>query len=1029
MLPDELQRQRFAQELDRNFSVIAPAGVGKTSAIAERVTQVVRRALLGGPSARGLTVVTYTKKAAAEMQDRVRQRLAQEQPDGRAYEVLSQVFFGTLHSFCLELVRTHGWALGLPLEWRVVEDDEVLWQEFLDEQPDLFRCLPTATREAVYRLCSVETILALARHWPPSDLPDSPLPACPEPDLTPLLQYPAQGRGAAGIEFHQQQARRWLESWARPVEGDSPLPLLGRLRVHKGSKDFLALAQGCLQPLYAWERQAVAQVARALAVEHAAFRQRRGVATFDDAVRLAAGLFEVPSVARQIRSADLRIILDEAQDTDPLQFQVLVEAGRPPEATGLWLREGGLPPRPGAFCQVGDPQQSIYSERADLSLYRQVHAALTAPGVGEALTFSVTFRCQRVLVEAFNQALPQVLVEEGRGREGQVAYEPLQAAPGAAEGQIVRLVLPKPAGLEIKGTAWEPTYAQLLVEQLQGLGLAELRARSLAQVALLCPRNQWRQALQEAIRQVGLPLQAEPGQRLRQEHPAHAWTTALCAVLADPGDAFELAGVLREVYGLPDEALARWVREQRKPSRRQGWHPLNLLQAPDPQDHSLVAAALRQLWELRERVTHLPLGAALPQIFGEVRLQARLEALGTHTPAALANILDRYCEDALRAEQEGQTFSAWVDTLRSALDGPLETEETPREAWQSLSCHKAKGLGFDAVIVPFFFRKISFPNQKTPCALAHTESGRHEAFLANEDIPEERKAQMQARRVRENERLLYVTLTRARQTLILVDDQEWFPKHENSFGRLLKVSPDQSNHAWWNSLPLSPRADPQLQPAPAITVTERPEALPPVVPALAPLRLEALPRRVIPSSLARHADEYPAPVTVAPESPELPSPTAYGNWWHGLMERAPWGQAISAWADYAAAAWGDCPDPERGRREWGSFLGSRLFRDLQRPGWQVRTECPFLWSGDALTLYEGFIDWLAVHPQAGEAWVVDWKTDRLESPDPAGELRERYAPQVDVYRRALADLLGLPTRAWLYSTVGAFAVEVTGPEA
>src|SRR5436305_14973461 len=93
-----------------------------------------------------------------------------------------------------------------------------------------------------------------------------------------------------------------------------------------------------------------------------------------------------------IRANQFRVILDEAQDTEPAQFAVLLEAARPvsAEVSREWLQSGRSGPPPGHFCMVGDFQQSIYSERADLKFYKAVHNALIADG-GESLEFSVTF--------------------------------------------------------------------------------------------------------------------------------------------------------------------------------------------------------------------------------------------------------------------------------------------------------------------------------------------------------------------------------------------------------------------------------------------------------------------------------------------------------------------------------------------------------------------------------------------------------------------------------------------------------------
>ena len=76
---DESARARFASELDRNFSVVASAGSGKTQAITERIVQLAqsKNALEILPK---LVVVTFTHRAADEMQQRTRQQILEARP-------------------------------------------------------------------------------------------------------------------------------------------------------------------------------------------------------------------------------------------------------------------------------------------------------------------------------------------------------------------------------------------------------------------------------------------------------------------------------------------------------------------------------------------------------------------------------------------------------------------------------------------------------------------------------------------------------------------------------------------------------------------------------------------------------------------------------------------------------------------------------------------------------------------------------------------------------------------------------------
>src|SRR2546422_8738589 len=125
---DEAARARFATELDRNFSVVASAGSGKTTAITQRVLSIAR-----SPNAAEilpcLVVVTFTNRAADEMQQRTRQALLQEnlRPEGQT--AFNRAFFGTIHSFCMKLLTDFGHYLGFTATLVLVEDVYYVLQE------------------------------------------------------------------------------------------------------------------------------------------------------------------------------------------------------------------------------------------------------------------------------------------------------------------------------------------------------------------------------------------------------------------------------------------------------------------------------------------------------------------------------------------------------------------------------------------------------------------------------------------------------------------------------------------------------------------------------------------------------------------------------------------------------------------------------------------------------------------------------------------------------------------------------------
>src|SRR3954464_7367460 len=138
VLIDHVARERFRTEWDRNFAVSANAGSGKTTAISERLAAIAL-APDGAEPLRKTAVVTYTKKAAAQIGQRARQVLLQRIAEAGGGDLapldhLERAFFGTIHSFCLKLAQTYGQTTGIHLNPTVVaENDEAWWEEFLEQ--------------------------------------------------------------------------------------------------------------------------------------------------------------------------------------------------------------------------------------------------------------------------------------------------------------------------------------------------------------------------------------------------------------------------------------------------------------------------------------------------------------------------------------------------------------------------------------------------------------------------------------------------------------------------------------------------------------------------------------------------------------------------------------------------------------------------------------------------------------------------------------------------------------------------------
>src|SRR6201987_3133234 len=353
---DQSARARFASELDRNFSVVASAGSGKTTAITERILSIARSANAAEILPR-LVVVTFTNRAADEMQQRTRQALLEEDLRPEVQTAFNRAFFGTIHSFSMKLLTDFGHYLGLPAPLELVEDDEDLWQEFAQTQTRIGRSLGEKDRAMLLRFVQARDLMELARRARSSVLQVAEMSPCPPLNFSEIYQQTEKG-GRDNIAKSQAELRQWEKRF----DGDWEY-LRWPVCFTAGNARFTQLWQEKFAPLRRWICDAATCVAAEVQRDYLNFRLDRGLVTYGDQIALAEKLLQQPVAAQRIREEDFCVILDEAQDTEPLQFSVLLEATRPPEARGLWLQDRHLGPRAGHFCMVGDFQQSIYWQR------------------------------------------------------------------------------------------------------------------------------------------------------------------------------------------------------------------------------------------------------------------------------------------------------------------------------------------------------------------------------------------------------------------------------------------------------------------------------------------------------------------------------------------------------------------------------------------------------------------------------------------------------------------------------------------
>ena len=1008
---DQPSREQFARELDRNFSVTASAGSGKTRAITDRIVEIARdrRAL---DWLAKLVVVTYTNRAADEMQQRTRQKILESGLSLEVLEAFNRAFFGTIHSFCVKLLAMHGHHLGLPAKMELITDDEDLWNDFVQQQTTIGRSLSPENRRVLLRFVQARQLMELSRKYVVDLAVAQPKTPCPDASFEEV--YAASNRRAKNIPKAQANLRRWEKRW-RDTDEFVPWPPCAST-----AKEFVRVWREAFGPLREWVNACALCIAAEVQRDYREFRLARGVITYPDQVALAGELMRLPEVARRIRENNYRVLLDEAQDTDPQQFFVLLEIVRPAEATGSFTQDrsptGG--PRPGHFCMVGDFQQSIYRNPAELARYRALHELLIETKAAEELKFSVTFRLDRRQLDFVNEMFDEILNNIG----GQVQFVELNPRPDILPGQVVRLDLDQDVDPNLSEPRRAAIEARELANWIRATGLEKLRADSWRQIAILCPRKAWLRSLRDALLDVDLAVEIQSESDREGENPAYAWLTALLAIMVDAEASYEIIGVLREIFGLSDDELARFG--QGYPARFQIVHRTR--------ERGTAPDVLNLLARTREAIEMQPLFSAVQEIVRATNLRERLRSLPPEEYADLGADLDALLNAAANAEANGLSLAEFANYLRANFSKTRETRPSFSDAIQLITAHKAKGSEWQAVIVPFLSRKVWGAPVRYPRAIKTVEADAAQIIFDRTDVTAELEQEIKDTERQEMERLLYVALTRAKHTLVVAYDREFFPTANGQVAsesqmKWLRADAGDTNVAVIAALPSKAR---QCRETAArqwrVAHEEARENLD-------ALRLEtgwidvarqtagAFIRTSNPSLFARVETAVVKGADVWKEAePELRPATIdnpamrYGVWWHVFAQSIPWNLDPSVWEKAFEASSTTSPDPARSKREW-KLLREYVSGHRDFLAGNMYSEMPFLWRIDEAMCLEGIVDLARFNRETNNWFILDWKTNQIV-PGKIDNLRTQYLPQLAAYWKAIAEMTKQPVNAGIYSS-------------
>lgn len=829
----------IVHNLEANLLVEAGAGTGKTYALVSRVVALVK----SGVSLENIVAITFTEAAAAELSERIRVRMEWLQNDNyrakaddpllfdgeerltwsdeelerlkKAIAELDRASIQTIHSFAARLLRERPMDVGLPpgwvhrdalaasrdfaerwdtwLEWALGEGTSgnteltgslryliasgigiAHWFTLADELSRNYHrlysegCLPEIDFPTVAQN-TLDALRALAANCTNhSDRLFAQMSDAIETvkSVTIMADDPVQAADAlaTGAKVDFSNTVGTTANWRRPpVEIRNEFRAIGQ-----------ALRSATLFPLLHSFRQHFA-----LAYERE--RKADGVATFDDLLVWARDLLLNDDARSDLRSWYKYILLDEFQDTDPLQAEIVFYLAAADDALVREKPWHQLCLDPGRLFIVGDSKQSIYRFRsADISVTEKVKDGGTLTN----LSLSENRRSQKSILKWVNAVFGELMASDP---EVQAEYIPLQHHSKVQESELS-------AGVRVfgKGTGdkaddirrSEAADIANLIRAYATDGDSRLNVRdkepgcirpaNLRDVCILIRTRTGLGILERGLEDAGIPYRVEGGSLLFNTQEVQDLLNCLRAI-DNPTDATSVVAALRSpAFACSDVDLLNW----RDASRF--W---NYIVETLPEEASLVRDGMVTLRGYHEHRNAVSTSRFISDFVRDRRLD-ELD-LAEYRPREAWRRRQFLIEQARILETgdswgDGQSqwnlhqFILWAEWQQSEDNRIVESPvpDTDDDAVRIMTMHAAKGLEFPIV---FLLDLDYVPRSDRRTVLFDPDSGAAEIAMGSSssgtliETPgfQHLASDERAHRSAEEIRLAYVAATRARDHLIV----------------------------------------------------------------------------------------------------------------------------------------------------------------------------------------------------------------------------------------------------------------------
>lgn len=710
------------------FTVRAAAGAGKTRVLVQRYLRHVKE---DGIRPDRILAITFTRKAAAEMKERIVGLLREE---GRLWDaqVAETGPIQTIHGFCERVLRENALSAGIDPTFTILAEDDAkrLLRRAFEQAVESVKDEPFVA--GALRLCagkageSSKKLLRGRTRTVHAFLEES------------VEQILKSLRGA-DVSLEQLEATHadptsLSVAWESAVLAAAPMAVQEAAAIAEGGSFLERLAaayRGVERKVPGWiknldtgecARQSCGIMRVALETWRrleAAMEREQGFDFIELEARAVRLVTESAATRQRLQGHYAVVLVDEAQDLNPVQYRLIASLGLSTEML------------------VGDAQQSIYGFRlADVELF------LARSEQTPCLRLSLNFRSEPGIL----RFVDRVFAHAWNGR-----YHPMTQAEFAFEEQA-----PQYDGVELWETpTFDPPQTALWIHELIAEG------ESPGDIAVLVTGGSAAERISEALDRREVPNRIMGGTAQFYTRMVVRDVANALQALADPTDDAALLALLRSpIVGASLDAVVLLG------GKRPVIEALAEFQSPVPGDQEAIARLMGWYAPLSLLADRLSAWEALGEVLRSSPFLERLAA--RRKGQELANVRKLF---AMAAAQPHIGLAEFARRIREVQvlghrEGDAPAIDEARDAVSIMTVHKAKGLEFPVVVLPDTFQSPSWRQNhiRLDARLGLT------AIALDQDSTncpyarwlDERRKQRESE---ESLRKLYVAMTRAKRRL------------------------------------------------------------------------------------------------------------------------------------------------------------------------------------------------------------------------------------------------------------------------